>query len=242
MYNDNKKEVDKFYNEYTNLKHKEIESFDKYDKSTLTTNKRFENIEIKYILGEKGNVKDLSKLFQYYLKDYNNPEVVLTYSNENRYVLYTLDEIDQEYAEIISTQISIEKKNKVAIFKYKVYLYNIDKHLDHFINNNNSVFTQNTDVYKEFKNFNNKLKSFNEKIREKYFKNIKLLIKNKNDANNNDNNNDNENKSKIDADYEFMNMYIPKLLTTMSKNLEELEENNPESSEMGGGGLYPLSK
>ena len=241
MYNDNKKEVDKFYNEYTNLKHKEIESFDKDDKSTLTTNKRFENIEIKNILGEKGNVKGLSKLFQSYLKYYNNPDVALADLNENTEVLKSLEEIYPNYAEEISNQISIENKNKVAIFKYKVYLYNIDKHLLNFIDENKSVFTENTDVNKEIYKFYDKLSDFNKKIREKYFKNINLLIKNKNELNN-----DNYNQINFDYDYEFMNMYIPKLLTTMSEELEEpLDVNNRENvgnNEMLGGGLYPLSK
>jgi len=211
-YIDNKQEVNKFYDGYINSQDKNIDEFDGTGKST--TNFNINNIEIKLndTFSPSGTNKDLLKLFQFYLNNINinqNPGAEI------------IDKLNTNYAEEILTQISAEPKNKVAIFKYKVYLYNINNYLNSFVNKNNADFNS---IKSEIDVFKLLLDNVIQNIRNEYFSNIRNLILPKSS--------DNPLKQVVDATYEFMDMYIPKLLNVKSIDLskEDLSEEDLSSS------------
>ena len=206
-YYDKNDEVNKFYDKYTNRTGEEIDVFDENDKSDKEFN--LDNIKLKdieSILGENGKTSELIKLFEHYISSSNENEE--NEENENNVPV-----IEENYAEDILEQISVEPKNKVAIFKYKVYLYNIHIHLIKLILNNDNDFSK--FIYEDdntFKLFFEKLKETSIHNRDKYFSNIKNLIKKNTDKEINNN-------ESIPYNYEYMDMYIPKLLNKKSSEL-----------------------
>ena len=93
----------------------------------------------------------LLTLFKKFLN--NNEEKVSTVSTQNSFNT-------TEYIETIIGQINKEEKNTVAVFKYDLYLYNLDSILKKYKDDNKNVFTNFLKTLNIEKNIENTKKIF----------------------------------------------------------------------------------
>jgi hypothetical protein len=184
QYYDEAQEVNKFYNKYTkNPENQIINTFN--DTTGKQTSTKKDVYKLLFESKDGDGDKNLIILFKNYIKKSNSEPIILN------------TVLETNYAEILSEQINTENNNKIAIFRYNLILYNINNFLNKFIELNPTVFTTGEDVSIKMSSFNNELTQNIDILKEKY--NISNLILN-------------SPQESLNTNYEYMKMYIPKLL------------------------------
>ena len=118
-YSDEKQEVNQLYDNYTTEnKNKVIDEFNP-DSGKLLTPLDIKNVVFNLNFNGDENDDELLELFRAYIINTAVGSIFVP-------------ALDKKYAEDIATQINLEKKNKVAIFKYNLFLYNINNFLNKF--------------------------------------------------------------------------------------------------------------